>query len=63
MVVLCPNPARRDKPWNYIALEIQRYTKHLLGTGKLYGHVGTVYGIPNAKRMEQKDDVLVELFK
>jgi hypothetical protein len=29
-VILWPKTARRDKPWNNIALEFQRYTKHLL---------------------------------
>jgi hypothetical protein len=32
-VMLWPNPIRRDKPWNYIALEFQKYTKPLLCLG------------------------------
>ena len=39
LVMLWPNPARRDKPWNYIALKFQRYTKHLLAMGNLYRHI------------------------
>jgi hypothetical protein len=63
LVMLWPNPARRDKPWNYIALEIQRYTKHLLATGNLYEHVDVIEGIPNPKRMEGKGGVLGRIFK
>jgi hypothetical protein len=61
--MMWPNRARRDKPWNYIALEIQRYTKHLPATGNLYGHMENVWGIPNPKRMKRKGGVLAELFK
>jgi hypothetical protein len=57
-VMLWPNPARRDKPWNYIALEFQRYTKHILTTGNLYGHVEDVWGILSLKRAGQKDGFL-----
>lgn len=42
LVMLWPIPARRDKPWNYIPLEFQRYTKLILATGNLYGHVENV---------------------
>jgi hypothetical protein len=63
LVVLWPNPLRRDKPWNYIALEFQRYTKHLLITGNLYRQIENVWGIPFPKGMEQKDGVLGELFR
>jgi hypothetical protein len=62
LVMMWPNPARRDKPWNYIALEFQRYTKHLMATGNLYDHVGNVWGIPFPKKVEQKYGVLDELF-
>jgi hypothetical protein len=31
--------------------------------GNLYGHVENVWGIPNQKRMGQKDDVLGQLFQ
>jgi hypothetical protein len=61
--MLCPNAARRDKPWNYITSKFQRYTKHILSMGNLYGHVGNVWGIPFPKGMEEKDGVLSELFK
>jgi hypothetical protein len=61
--MLWPNPARRDKPWNYIALEFQRYTKLLLTTGNLYEHVGNVFGILFPKRIESKYGVLGELFR
>jgi hypothetical protein len=61
--MLWPNPARRDKPWNYIALEFQRYTKLLLTTGNLYGHVENVFGIPFPKRTEPKYGVLGDLFR
>jgi hypothetical protein len=63
LVTLWPNPARRDKPWHYIALEFQRYTKHLLATGNLYRQVGIVWGIPFPKRMGRKYGFLGELFK
>jgi hypothetical protein len=63
LVVLWPNPARRDKPWNYIALEFQRYTKHLLITGNLYRQIENVWGIPFPKGMKQKYGVLGELFR
>ena len=52
LVMLWPNPARRDKPWNYIPLEFQRYTKLIRSTGYLYGHVGNGWGIQFPKRMK-----------
>lgn len=52
LVMLWQKPARRDKQWNYIPLEFQRYTKLNLDTGYLYGHVENVWGIPFPKRME-----------
>jgi hypothetical protein len=52
LVMLWPNPARRDKPWNYIPLEFQRYTKLILTTGYLYEHVENVLGIPFPKRIK-----------
>jgi hypothetical protein len=61
--MLWPNPAKRDKPWNYIPPEFQRYTKLILATGNLYEHVDNVRGIPFPKRMEQKYCFLGELFK
>jgi hypothetical protein len=61
--MLWPKTARRDKPWNNIALEFQRYTKHILAMGILYGHVDNVWGISILKRMERKYGVLGELFK
>jgi len=63
LVVLWPNPTGRDKPWNYIILKFQRYTKPLLTTGNLYGHVENVWGIPFQKGMGKKDGVLGELFQ
>jgi hypothetical protein len=39
LVMLYPDPARRDKPWHNVAPKIWRYTKHLLATGNLYGGV------------------------
>ena len=30
LVLLCQNSKRRDKQWNYIQPEFQRYTKHIL---------------------------------
>jgi hypothetical protein len=45
LVMLWQNPARRDKPWNYTTLEFQRYTKLILATENLYGHVKNVWGI------------------
>jgi hypothetical protein len=50
LVMLWPNPARRDKPWNYIPLEFQRYTKLILATENLYGHVENAWGIPFPKK-------------
>jgi len=61
--MMWPKPARRDKPWNYITLKFQRYTKHLLTTGNLCEHVEIIWGIQFQKRMRQKDDVLDELFQ
>ena len=52
LVILWPNPARRDKPWNYIPPEFQRYTKLILATGNLYGHVENIWGIPFPKRIK-----------
>jgi hypothetical protein len=63
LVVLWQKHARRDKRWNYIALEFERYTKHVMATGKLCRQVDNDQGIPNPKRMEQKDGFLDELFK
>ena len=63
LVMLWQNPARRDKPWNYMPPEFQRYTKLNLATGYLYGHVENVWGIPFPKRMEWKDCFLSELFQ
>jgi hypothetical protein len=60
LVILWQNPARRDKPWNYIAPKFQRYTKHLLTTGNLYGHIENVWGILFPKGIEEKDGVLGE---
>ena len=54
LVVLCKNPARRDKQWNYIALQFQRYTKHVPPIRDIYEHVDNVWGIPIPKRMVQK---------
>lgn len=62
LVMLWPNPARRDKPWNYIPPEFQRYTKLVLATRYLYGHVENVWGIPFPKRIMQKYRSLGELF-
>jgi hypothetical protein len=62
LVMLWPNPARRDKPWNYIPLEFQRYTKLILATNNLYGHVENVWGIPFPKRIKRKYCFLGELF-
>lgn len=62
LVILWPHPSRCDKPWNYIALEIQRYTKHIFTMGNLYGRVENVWGIPFLKRMEQKYHFLDGLF-
>lgn len=63
LVMLWQNPARRDKPWNYIPTEFQRYTKLIPATGKLYGHVENVWGIPFPKRIMQKDHFLGKLFQ
>ena len=63
LVMLWQNPPRRDKPWNYIPLKFQRYTKHNLATGYLYVHVENVWGIPFPKRMKWKDCFLSELFQ
>jgi hypothetical protein len=63
LVMLWPNPARRDKPWNYTPLKFQRYTKHILATCNLYGHVGNDWGISFPKRIKQKDHFLGELFQ
>jgi hypothetical protein len=63
LVMLWQNPARRDKPWNYIPLKFQRYTKLNLATRYLYGHVENVWGIPFPKRMEWKYCFLSELFQ
>jgi hypothetical protein len=63
LVMLCQNPARRDKPWNYIPTEFQRYTKLIPAKGKLYGHVENVWGIPFPKKIMQKDHFLDELFQ
>ena len=63
LVMLCKNPGRRDKPWNYIPTEFQRYTKLIPATGKLYGHVENVWGIPFPKRIMEKDQFLGELFQ
>lgn len=63
LVMLWPNPAKRDKPWNYIPLEFQRYTKHVLATGNLYEHVENVWDIPFPKRIESKYCFLGELFR
>ena len=60
---MCPNPARRDKPWNYIALEFQRYIKHILATWNLYEQVGNFQDILFQKRTEWKYVVLSVLFK
>jgi hypothetical protein len=49
LVVLWQNPARRDKPWSYIALDLKRYTKRVLDMGNLYGHVENVWDIPFPK--------------
>jgi hypothetical protein len=61
--MLWQNPARRDKPWNYIPPEFQRYTKLILATGNLYGHVENVWGIPFPKRIKWKGRFLSELFQ
>lgn len=63
MVVLWKNPTRRDKQWNYIALQFQRYTKHVPPTRNIYEHVGNVWGIPIPKRMVSKYHFLSELLK
>jgi hypothetical protein len=63
LVMLWQNPARRDKPWNYIPTEFQRYTKLILATGNLYGHVENVWGIPFSKRKKEKYHLLSELFQ
>jgi hypothetical protein len=63
LVMMQPNPARRDKGWHYIALEIQRYTKHNMATKYLYGRVDDAWGILNPKRITEKYAFLVELFK
>jgi hypothetical protein len=63
LVMLWPNPAKRDKPWNYIPLEFQRYTKLILATGNLYWHVENVWGIPFPKRIKWKDCFLGEIFQ
>jgi hypothetical protein len=61
--MLWPNPAKRDKPWNYIPVEFQRYTKLIMATGNLYEHVENVWGIPFLKKNEQKYCFLGELFR
>jgi len=50
--MLWPNPARRDKPWNFGPPEFQRYTKLILATGNSYGHVEDVWAIPFPKRIK-----------
>jgi hypothetical protein len=60
---LWKNPARRDKQWNYIALQFQRYTKHVQPTRYIYEHVANVWGIPIPKRMVPKYYFLSELLK
>ena len=44
-------------------LKFQRYTKHLLATGKLFGHIENDQGILFSKRMGKKDAVLGEIFR
>jgi hypothetical protein len=61
--MLWKNPARRDKQWNYIALQFQRYTKHVPPIQNIYGHVDNVWGIPIPKRMVPKYRFLSELSK
>lgn len=61
--MLWPKPAKRDKPWKYIPLEFQRYTKLSLATGNLYEHVENTWGIPFPKRIEWKYCFLNELFR
>ena len=63
LVMLWQKPARRDKQWNYIPPEFQRYTKLNMDTWYLYGHVENVWGIPFPKRMERKYCFLSELFQ
>jgi hypothetical protein len=63
LVMLWPNPARRDKPWNYIPLEFQRYTKLILATENLYGHVENAWGIPFPKKKKWKECFLGEIFQ
>ena len=63
LVMLWLNPARRDKRWNYIALEFQRYTKHISEMENLYGRVDNVWGILIPKGMERKYRFLSELLK
>jgi hypothetical protein len=63
LVMLWQNPARRDKPWKLYPTEFQRYTKLIPATGKLYGHVENVWGIPFPKRKKEKDQFLGELFQ
>lgn len=63
LVVLWKNPARRDKQWNYIALQFQRYTKHVQPTRYIYQHVANVWGIPIPKRIVPKYYFLSELLK
>jgi hypothetical protein len=57
LVMLWPNPARRDKPWNYIPPEFQRYTKPILATGNQYGHVENVWDISFSKK--KKVEILI----
>ena len=61
--MLWPNPARRDKPWNYIPPEFQRYTKLILATGNLYGHVENAWGIPFPKEIKWKEGFLGKIFQ
>ena len=63
LVMLWQKPARRDKQWNYIPPEFQRYTKLNMDRWYLYGHVENVWGIPFPKRMERKYCFLSELFQ
>jgi hypothetical protein len=63
LATLWQNPVRSDKPWNYVALEFQRYTKHVPATGNLYGHVENVWGIPFPKEKKQKYFFLGVLFQ